>query len=278
MGVGGSIAILGNVYEEPSVADWVNRVAIAGGSVSLTARKAHSDFVKRLKQDNLWATMSSGLIMPFASTGWNGAMEPLIAPSGSTFTPIILSSSDYSFANGIDPGSANTSPKRIQTNINAQSIFLDSSVQVSVYRTLTRTGRDSVANTLNGNDIQNRLQFHANWEDGTTVFDAFDYNTAVGRVTTTSTPTGLVTGSRLSSQIRLLKNGSQISLNSVAANGGGIPNATINLLGCFVNSFDFYSCSNALYLYLGKALTNAEELIHYNHVQRLQSDLSRAIA
>jgi hypothetical protein len=275
---GGSITLLSKRPEDPIVTDWAIRVAGFGGSVSIASRKAHSDFVRRLKQDNLWTKMSSGLIMPFASNGWNGAMEPLIAPSNSTFTPILYATTDYSFAGGIDPGSGNTDPKRIATNINAQSIFTDASVQVSVYRSIHRTARDSVANTLNGDDIQNRLQFHANWENGLLELDAFNWDTSIGRIQASGvTPTGLITGSRLSTQIQLVKNGVQINSATVAANGGGVPNANINLLGCFISSFSFYSRSNALYLYLGQALTAAEELIHYNHVQKLQTDLGRAI-
>jgi hypothetical protein len=276
MGIGGSIAYLSNTPEDSIVTDWVNRVLAAGDAVPDIARKAHSSFVYRLKRDGLWQKMSTGLIMPFASNTWNGALMPLIAPPGSTFTSVLMSFGDYSFLGGIDPGAANTNPKRIETNINAQSIFGTESAQVSVYRPIHRVGRDSVANTLNGDDIQNRLQFHCNWENNELTFDAFDYDTSMGRVVIAGVnPVGLMTGLRLSSQVKLFKNASELAVSNVSPSP--VPNATINLLGCFVSSFSFYSRSSSTYLYTGQALTNSEELLHYNHVQKLQSDLGRAV-
>jgi hypothetical protein len=276
MGIGGSIAYLSNRPEDSIVTDWANRVTAIGDIVPEIARKAYSNFVYRLKIDGLWQKMNTGIIMPFASNTWTGAIVPLVAPPGSTFTSVLMSFSDYSFFGGVDPGAANVDPKRIETNINAQAIFGVESAQVSVYRPIHRLGRDSVANTLNGDDLSNRLQFHCNWENGSTEFDAFNFNTAFGRVSVSGVnPVGLMTGLRLNNQVKLFKNAFELGVSNVSSSP--VPNATINLLGCFISNYSFYSRSSATYLYLGQALTNAEELVHYNHVQRLQVELGRSM-
>jgi hypothetical protein len=277
MGIGGAIALLTNQPEDPIVTSWVNRTVLEGGSISLSARLAHDVFVKGCRADDIWAKMRSGIIMPFASNSWAGAMVPLIAPTGSTFTPVLLTASDYSIAGGIDPGAGNLDPKRIETNVNAQSLFSANSVQVSVYRPIYRVGRDSVANTLNGTDVQNRLQFHANWESGLTELDIFDYDTAVGRIQASGVnPVGLMTGSRLRNIVSIYKNAT-VQAESGVLSPSPVPNANINLLGCFISGTAFYSRSTSSYLYLGSALTPFEETLHYNRVQILQTALGRAV-
>jgi hypothetical protein len=279
MGIGGSITFLSNAYTypiDPIVAAWVSNTIAVGGAISPSAQNAFDTFVKGCKSDNIWTKMSSGIIMPFASQGWAGAMVPLIAPIGATFTPTLLTASDYSFAGGIDPGSGNLDPKRILTNVNAQSLFGAESAQVSVYRRIYRIGRDSVASTVEGFDVRERLQFHANWENGETDFDAFDYDQGSGRIKASGlTPIGLMTGTRLGGFLNIYQRG--ISQASLTSSFSPIPNAIINLLGCFDTGFSFYSRSTSSYLYLGQALTASEELQHYNLVQTLQTSLGRSV-
>lgn len=262
--------------EDPVVNSWVAQTVLAGGVIAPYTRFAYNNFVRGLKLDGLWVKMSQGLIMPFSSDGWGGAMVPLIAPVGSTFTPILLTSADYNLANGIDPGAANLDPKRIATNINAQSFFQTGNVQVSVYRKISRLGRDSVANTINGADVQQRLQFHATWENASTDIDIFDYDPAIGRLSTAGlVPIGLITGNRINNQLRILKNGVQFATSTGSSSPA--PNDTINLIGCFDTGFAFYSRSSSQYIYLGQALTNSEELLHYKRVQELQTALERQV-
>jgi hypothetical protein len=279
MGIGGSIAFLSNAYTysiDPIVAAWVSNTIAAGGTISISTQNAFDTFVKGCKSNGIWAKMSSGIIMPIASQGWVGAMVPLIAPVNATFTPTLLTASDYSFTGGIDPGAGNLDPKRIVTNVNAQSLFVPESAQVSVYRPVYRIGRDSVASTVEGADVRDRLQFHANWENGETDFDAFDYDQGSGRIKASGlTPIGLMTGTRLSGFLNIYKNG--ISQTSLTSSFSPIPNAIINLLGCFDSGFSFYSRSTSAYLYLGQALTATEELSHYNLVQSLQASLGRSV-
>jgi hypothetical protein len=276
MGIGGSIALITNQAEDPVVSNWVRNTVLAGGSVSLNSRYAHNTYVKGCKSDNIWGKLSTGVIMPFASDLYTGCIVPLIAPGGSSFSPTLMSATDYSFAGGIDFGAANVDPKRIVTNINAQSIFVLENAQVSVYRPIYRIGRDSVANTLNGADLQNRLQFHCNWEDGHTTIDLFDYSSSLGRLDLTGiNPVGFMTGSRLSGTVRLYKNATEIG--NINVSGSSVPNATINLLGVFDPVITFYSRSTTTFLYLGQALTASEELIHYGRVQELQKSLGRQV-
>jgi hypothetical protein len=276
MGIGGSISLITNQAEDPVVSDWARRTTLAGGNISIVTRTAHDKFVKSCKSSGIWTKMSSGLIMPFASDTYAGSLIPLIAPTGSAFTPVLITASDYSLSGGFDFGSGNVDPKRIETNINAQTIFQSESAQVSVYRPIYRVGRDSVANTINGDDVQNRLQWHCNYETGSNELDLFDYNTSIGRVTASGiTPTGLMTGSRLNSVINIYKNA--VSQASSTLSSSPVPNATVNLLGCLNNVVNLYSRSTSTYLYLGLALTTAEEIIHRDIVQSLQASLGRAV-
>jgi hypothetical protein len=278
MGVGSNIAFFsGAVPEDAIVTDWVNRTIAAGGSISTKSRTAHDTFVQGLKADGIWTKMSSGLIMPFASNGWVGAIEPLIAPTGSTFNPILLDASNYSLLGGIDPGAANLEPKRIATSINAQTIFTTANAQCSVYRPIHRLGRDSVINTINGSDTYSRLQFHASWEDGMTIFDAFDFESTGGRISATLlSNAGFITGRRDANGLAIMRN-AIVQASNTNPSGNTIPLQNINLLGQFDSAFSFYSRSTTTYIYAGSSLTNAEELQHYNRVQALQTSLGRQV-
>jgi len=281
MGIGGSLAWLSTVTiasgEDAIVTDWVSRTVTAGGSVATATRNAIDAYVKGIKSDGIFSKMSSGLIMPFASNNWDGALVPLIAPNGATFTATLLTAADYSLAAGIDPGSANNDPKRITTNINAQSIFTATSCHCSIYRRVHRVARDAVVNTINGTDVFNRLQFHAPWENGVTEFDAFTFITDAGRIgATLSGNTGFITGARSASGQALYRNGALVISHS-GASDQGVPNSTINLIGCFVSDFSFYSRSVTSYIYVGSSLTASEEALHYARVQTLQTALGRQV-
>ena len=276
MGIGGSLAWL-STGEDAIVTDWASRTVTAGGSVATATRNAIDVYVKGIKSDSIFSKMSSGLIMPFASNNWDGALVPLIAPNGSTFTATLLTAADYSLAAGIDPGSANNDPKRIATNINAQSILTITSCHCSIYRRVHRTARDCVVNTINGADVPNRLQFHAPWENGATVFDAFSFNSGTGRIDTTlGDNTGFITGNRSASGSAIYRNGVLVVSDSDASDQG-VPNSTINLIGCFDAGFSFYSRSVTSYIYVGSSLTASEEALHSSRVQTLQTALGRQV-
>jgi len=253
--------------EDAIVTDWVSRTVTAGGTVATATRTAMDVFVKGLRADSIWAKLSGGVIIPFASDGFTGFLVPLVIPSGKTLSNVNFVSGDYSLATGLDPGATNTT-KKLTSTVTAADIFTSTSVQVSVYQNVVRTGSGAVFNTgaIAGSDAS-RVLLHSGFGN-TDYWDTFNTTSGQGRISATKGGGGLTTGARTSSSTTIYRNAT--STVSGTGTGGTFPSAEV----CSMLDAD---CSRTAYIYFGAGLTSAEEALHYSRVQALQTSLGRNV-
>lgn len=254
-----------NNVEDAFVTAWVNNVVVAGGTVAENVRTAMDVFVKGLKIDGLWTIMSTGLIIPFSSNTFAGALVPLVIPSGRSLTNNNFISTDYSLTTGLDPGSVN-STKRITSNISLTDLGLSAtSVQISVYQNLVRSGQGNVlySGTIGG---QPRLMLHAGFNNVDT-FDSYTFDNP--RIAIAKPLTGgLTSGSRIPTITNLFRNG--VSVQSIVQ-------ATTAFNGTQVITMLEEDRSRTCYISCHQGLTAAQETLHYNRVQALQTALGRQV-
>lgn len=249
---------------EPEVALWSAAVAAAGGSTSLT-QSAVDTYVKACKTDGTWAILSQGIILPFASDTWAGALVPLVAPSGSTFTTTTFTASDYNVNVGIDPGAANVVDKGIVTNVGLGDIAFNTSLAIVAYR-LIRSSADSLVNTSSGL----RCGLFAPWSDGNVYFE-FEVGLNSPHPTYTAP---LMTARRRGNEQVLRFNGTTVSTRNVAAQVYASTDK-LNLLG--LDSFNVTASRHVTkFLYVGQSFTDADDVLHNAAVTAMQVALSRA--
>ena len=265
---------------EAETLDWQSRVKAAGGAVA-GAIDAIDTYVKACKSGGIWSKLSTGLIRPYATDGLNGLFIPLVTPSGVTPTIYGFNSGDYSLTTGVNPGATNTT-KYINTGYNPATWNSDGSIQFSVYLRTESDGADggnlypvAIGGYTGSSFIE--LMPKLSQVGGSTLFDCWDFSS--GRTSAAISPVvGLISGVRIStSDARIFRNGTQSVLNSSAITAS-IPNIPLYEFARNSQGVADYFCRRIhSYSYIGPALTVAEEVIHYNAVQALQTALGRAV-
>lgn len=255
-----------NPGEDIVASDWASALSSAGGTTTETARLAISDFAAGCKTDNIWNKLQTGVILPFASSGFAGFLTPL-APIGSrSLTNNNFVSGDYS-SSGLDCGAAN-STKFISTNFPPSSVFTSASVQISCYQNIVRTADLQV---LVSSEVDGSNRILILRQNG----DRFDmFNDSTGLLSVSGSPPGLITCNYDGTTSRIFTNGTQQGSKAVSSTTFPSNNVTIFRLG---SGAALFGRSRTTYLYLGSVLTPSEEALHYNRVQALQTALGRQV-
>jgi hypothetical protein len=256
------------------VNNWINAVVAAGGSVTSTTQAAVDNFVTGCKSDGIWTKLSGGLILPFASDDFSGVFVPLAAPSGATLTNNNFLSSDYSLSTGLDPGASNTG-KCITTNINFESLGSSTSIQISSYQRVVRSGTNTLA-CSDPVETSNRVNFHAGYSD-VDYWDAFSVNSG-GRINFSTGSAGLVSGSRTSGGSAIYRRGTE-RVSTTGSDGTFPTGKKLLIFACKTTSEGPYLCEKSVtsYFYAGPGLTSTEEGYHNARVQALQTALGRQV-
>jgi hypothetical protein len=288
MAVGCLAGVLSSgVAEDPIVTQWVARTVAAGGSVAASTRSLADDYVKGCKADGYWNTLANGLILPFASDGFAGFSVPLIVPSGGVITNQNFVMTDYSLNRGVDPG-LNNATKQLVTNIQVQTLFTSTNVQITAYKRSTRIPSNASSIILSANNSNNSarlLLVDSPLNTTSAAFDSFDLTQGNNGATggrlfvdnnnsgNVKTPLGVSSARLLSGRRSWLFAGVERGFNT--STGGTFPaTSPVYIMG----ADNANRCSNVMsYLYAGRALTNAQELQHVARVNTLQAGLGRAV-
>jgi hypothetical protein len=213
--------------------------------------------------------------MTLGTDTFAGLFVPLTAPSGVTPVNNNFVSGDYSTSTGLNPGASNTS-KFIDLNYSPSSWLLSNSAQISGYsRTESIDGTGPVlAGCTDDSDSSARILLH-NRINPNTYFDC--YTTGPGRIFgDMNSSTGLITGSRITGSVRLLRNGSQLFTDT--SSGGVIPAPSVYAFALrYLGAANLYDSRIYSYFYIGLGLTNSEEADHYSAVQALQTAYGRNV-
>lgn len=261
--------------EDLRVTTWVNNIVAAGGSVSSSTRTAINAFVNGCKTDGIWTKLSSGLLLPFASDSLTGVETALCIPAGKTTARTGFSAGDYSLNTGLDCTSSNSS-RRISTTTVLSDIATSTSVQISVYTNIVRNASNPTIYIGSGNGAQACILFK-NFNNAN-FFDSFNNTTARITTSTGAATAGLTSGMRRSaSDTEIRVNGS--STVTGTASGGTFPASDPITVFAYYNgsSYTLWDTSRHCYVYIGPALTSAEESLHYARVQALQTSLGRQV-
>lgn len=273
-----------NISEwHPTITDWIARVEAKGGSVSNASAIAHNNFVNTLISNNLWTKLSTNsIIFTYGTNALNGLEEPLVKPSGVTPTKHNWGP-DYSLYSGLDPGTGNIS-KYINTGYNLSNYLTSASAQISTYLRSDGDGADGnsqypLESACTNGTSRLGLSVKLSNFSGNSIYDCWGFSgndrTAIGGMQ----GFGLISGARVSTNdARIFRNGSQVGSTNLGNSSTSIPNLPIYLFadnnsGVATN----FSRRIHSYDYIGPGLTASEEMIHYNAVQALQTNLGRAV-
>lgn len=274
MPVGVSAAIAGRrvVAANDPVSTWVNNTVAAGGAVASSTQTAMTEYVNGCISDGIWAKLSQGVILPFASDGFTGVFTPLVIPSGRTITNVNFVSGDYSLTTGIDPGAGNSS-KRLSSDILGSDIFTSTSVGFTNFQRIIRSGTNPCFHCGDGTATR-RILIHSNLS-GSDFFDCFNNVVGQGRVTTTHTPGNYSCHRTSASAIAMYRNGSVVA--SGTGSGGTFPDTNTCNFFTFFNGTGFLSfdTSSSGFIYAGPGLTAAEEALHNSRLLTLMAALGR---
>jgi len=258
----------------PEVFSWVDRTRQAGGSVSTFVASAINMYVQQMNNAGLWQRMKAGngIVVPYASNSFAGCLTPLITPVLGTATTA-LTSSAYSLNSGLTGDGTN---QVLFTDYKFADLLSRSNIQLCIY---SRTNRgegglypEEIAGY--GPGTTGYTMFHVylvNYGDKT-VFDIGN-DLPPGRAEVTFTSgLGLLSAIRIAdNDARFFRNGSQVGSTATnALTTQALSNGSMRVLSA-------HSIRTHAYMYVGPALTAAQEAIHYSAVQQLQTALGRAV-
>lgn len=277
MGFGGNIVWfgsgVGSPQLDPVVVDWVNRTVATGGTIAQSTQNVWDAYVKGCKADGYWDVLASGVIIPLASDSFTGCFTPLIVPSGGVLTNQNFVAADYSLIQGLDPGASNTN-KELISNIQAQTIFTSTNIQISGYKRSSRTPSITSALAGVGTIAASRIAYlEAPSASVGVVFDSFNSTISQGRVQGSGkAPIRYSSAKLLGGRRSISFNGVEQAFNTTT--GGTYPSTTTLKLFCFNTNF----CINVFsFIYVGRALSDAQDLQHSDRVHAAQTALGRGV-
>jgi hypothetical protein len=244
-----------------------NRVAAAGGTLTLTEKTAVNTLVVTMKADGTWTPMKA--IYPMVGASAAACAQNL---KSSSFTGSFTSGWTFS-ANGVQ---GNGTSAYMDTNFAPSSNLTLSSGHDSVYlrtnlaiSTQVAFGVEQIANQRM---VLFPYAFNIGW-----ISDLYDNSTS--RLTSSTGPsTGFVLGSRASaSSHKLFRNSVQLA-SSTSATTGTLP--TLNYyLGAFNanGSVNFYGTNQIAFYSLGDGLTDTQASNFYTAVQTFNQTLNRQV-
>jgi len=271
---------------EPEILTWKAEVEAVGGTVN-SAISAIDTYIKACKSGGIWTKLgaSNSLIMPYATDTFAGLFVPLVKPSGVSPTSYVFTGSDYSLSTGLVPGVGNTT-KYVDLGYSPAAWLSSGNAQISVYLRTDADGAD--ANSLYPAEVSGtnasliRLGLSgvklSNFSNQS-IFDAWNVQDSSRTIATAASALGLNSGIRIAATDgRILVNGVQIGSTNTFNAARALPIPTLYEFGNNYNgTLEYPGRRPHSYLYVGPALTVAEEVIHYNAVQALQTALGRAV-
>lgn len=266
---------------DPETADWLSRVDSAGGTVSDSIVEAVDDYIKEVKGLKYQSVSIRDLLMRenWFCGNFNSSFVPLFRNSGAS-TEILGSYQDinhnysqndyeeYGSGSGLE---GNGADRYIETGFNPKQISELSAANIHFMIYSMSASPDAGRLGCRGGTGEG-LYFYPKYLNGNSYINL---NGTVESFVTTPAANGYIMVQRNNSQtINAYYN--NFLINTVQSNSTAKPDAAV-AIGAFNNNgtvSGFLSMRLGGYS-LGKSMTQAQQLIHYNAVKRLMNRLGR---